>query len=94
MHTGLTLTFQNLDRTRADREVIASELRYVRAAEEAGFDSLWMPEHHFTDYELTPNVPQFLAWAAAQTEKLRLGTMVTVLPLPRRVTRKIRRRSD
>ncbi|MDT0203048.1 LLM class flavin-dependent oxidoreductase [Nocardioides sp. AE5] len=76
----MTLTFQNLDRTRSDREVISSELRYARRAEEVGFDSLWVPEHHFTDYELTPNVPQLLSWVAAQTERLRLGTMVTVLP--------------
>ncbi|WP_264002415.1 LLM class flavin-dependent oxidoreductase [Mycolicibacterium diernhoferi] len=41
---------------------------------------LWMPEHHFTDYMLTPNVPQLLAWIAGQTETLRLGTSVSVLP--------------
>ncbi|MCX6398368.1 MAG: LLM class flavin-dependent oxidoreductase [Propionibacteriales bacterium] len=80
MHTGITLTFQNLDRARSDRDVISSEVRYAQWAEEAGFDSLWVPEHHFTDYELTPNVPQFLAWVAAQTKRLRLGTMVSVLP--------------
>lgn len=80
MHTGMTLTFQNLDRERSDRAVIEAELRLAKRAEAAGFDSLWVPEHHFTDYELTPNVPQFLAWLAAQTTTLRLGTMVTVLP--------------
>jgi alkanesulfonate monooxygenase SsuD/methylene tetrahydromethanopterin reductase-like flavin-dependent oxidoreductase (luciferase family) len=80
MHTGMTLTFQNLDRQRSDREAMASELRYAQRAEELGFDSLWVPEHHFTDYELTPNVLQLHAWVAAQTQHLRLGTMVTVLP--------------
>jgi alkanesulfonate monooxygenase SsuD/methylene tetrahydromethanopterin reductase-like flavin-dependent oxidoreductase (luciferase family) len=80
MHTGMTLTFQNLDGERTDREAMASELQYAKRAEELGFDSLWVPEHHFTDYELTPNVLQLHAWVAAQTQHLRLGTMVTVLP--------------
>jgi alkanesulfonate monooxygenase SsuD/methylene tetrahydromethanopterin reductase-like flavin-dependent oxidoreductase (luciferase family) len=80
MHTGLSLTFQNLDRKRADAEVYRHELRYAAQAEALGFDSVWTPEHHFTDYQLTPNVPQFLAWVAAQTKTLRLGTMVSVLP--------------
>ena len=49
-------------------------------AEDVGFDSVWTPEHHFSDYQLTPNVPQFLAWVAGQTTRVQLGTMVTVLP--------------
>jgi alkanesulfonate monooxygenase SsuD/methylene tetrahydromethanopterin reductase-like flavin-dependent oxidoreductase (luciferase family) len=80
MHTGLSLTFQSLGRGRADAEVYRHELGYAARAEALGFDSVWTPEHHFTDYQLTPNVPQFLAWVAAQTERVRLGTMVTVLP--------------
>lgn len=80
MHTGITLTFQNLDRAREDRDVVRHELGFAARAEEVGFDSLWVPEHHFTNYELTPNVLQLHAWVAAQTERLKLGTMVTVLP--------------
>lgn len=80
MHTGITLTFQNLDRGRSDHAVIQTELEYADRAESAGFDSLWIPEHHFTNYELTPNVPQMLSWIAARTKTLRLGTMVSVLP--------------
>jgi alkanesulfonate monooxygenase SsuD/methylene tetrahydromethanopterin reductase-like flavin-dependent oxidoreductase (luciferase family) len=80
MHTGLTLIFQNLDHARNDGDVYRQELRYAVEAEERGFDSIWSPEHHFTDYELTPNVTQFLSWVAGQTSKIRLGTMVSVLP--------------
>lgn len=80
MHTGLTLIFQNLGRSRADADVYRHELRMALAAERAGFDSLWSPEHHFTNYELTPNVPQLLSWVAGQTSSIRLGTMVSVLP--------------
>lgn len=80
MHTGLTLIFQNLDHERPDADIYRQELRYARQAEERGFDSIWTPEHHFSNYELTPNVPQFLSWVAGQTSKIKLGTMVSVLP--------------
>ena len=80
MHTGLSLIFQNLGHERADAQVYRHELRYAAQAEAAGFDSVWTPEHHFTDYQLTPNVPQFLSWVAGQTSRVRLGTMVSVLP--------------
>jgi alkanesulfonate monooxygenase SsuD/methylene tetrahydromethanopterin reductase-like flavin-dependent oxidoreductase (luciferase family) len=80
MHTGLSLNFQNLDRKRTDAEVYRHELSFATRAEPAGFDSVWTPEHHFTDYQLTPNVPQFLSWVAGLTTRVKLGTMVMVLP--------------
>src|SRR5215207_7550028 len=88
MHTGLSLVFQNLDGHLSDAEVYRHELGLAARAEEVGFDSVWTPEHHFSDYQLTPNVPQFLSWVAGQTTRVKLGTMVTVLPWhdPVRVT--------
>ncbi len=80
MHAGLTLAFQNLDGAMSDAEMFRHELAIAARAEPLGFDSVWTPEHHFSDYQITPNVPQFLAWVAAQTTHVRLGTMVTVLP--------------
>ncbi|MEC9345910.1 MAG: LLM class flavin-dependent oxidoreductase [Pseudomonadota bacterium] len=80
MHVGLGLTFQNLIEGQSDSEVYANELRIAAGAERDGFDSIWTPEHHFTDYMMTPNVTQFLSWVAGQTSRIRLGTMVTVLP--------------
>jgi alkanesulfonate monooxygenase SsuD/methylene tetrahydromethanopterin reductase-like flavin-dependent oxidoreductase (luciferase family) len=64
----------------SDAEMFKHELALAARAETAGFDSVWTPEHHFSDYQLTPNVPQFLAWVAGQTKHVKLGTMVTVLP--------------
>lgn len=80
MHAGLSLIFQNLDGVMSDAEMFQRELALAARAETAGFDSVWTPEHHFSDYQLTPNVPQFLAWIAGQTKRVKLGTMVTVLP--------------
>ena len=80
MHTGLSLIFQNLDGKHSDADIYRHELGLASRAESSGFDSVWTPEHHFSDYQLTPNVPQFLSWVAGRTERVKLGTMVSVLP--------------
>jgi alkanesulfonate monooxygenase SsuD/methylene tetrahydromethanopterin reductase-like flavin-dependent oxidoreductase (luciferase family) len=80
MDVGLGLTFQNLSERVSDREVFRHELSLAARAEDQGFDSIWTPEHHFTGYMMTPNVPQFLSWVAGQTKRIKLGTTVTVLP--------------
>lgn len=80
MHTGLSLVFQNLDGRATDTDMYRFELSLARRAEDSGFDSVWTPEHHFDDYVITPDVPQFLSWVAGQTSTVKLGTMVTVLP--------------
>lgn len=80
MHTGVTLVFQNLDRALSDDIAFAAEKELALGAEAAGFDSVWTPEHHFTSYGMTPDVPQFLSWLAGKTERIKLGTMVQVLP--------------
>lgn len=80
MDVGLGLTFQNLHDQVSDKDVFRHELSLAARAEDQGFDSIWTPEHHFTGYMMTPNVPQFLSWVAGQTKRIKLGTTVTVLP--------------
>jgi alkanesulfonate monooxygenase SsuD/methylene tetrahydromethanopterin reductase-like flavin-dependent oxidoreductase (luciferase family) len=47
-------------------------------AEAAGFDSVWIGEHHFCDYVVS-SPPVLLAAIAARTERVRVGTAVTLL---------------
>ena len=49
-------------------------------AEGLGFDSVWAVEHHFAGYSMSTDPLQFLTWVAARTTRVRLGTMVSVLP--------------
>ena len=80
MHVGMGTFFQNLTPEHSDAEVYAHELGMADSAEPLGFDSVWSAEHHFTDYHMCPNVAQFLTWMAARTRRIRLGSMVIVLP--------------
>src|SRR5437868_4116236 len=80
MDVGSGVIFQNPDRRVTDQEVYRNELRLGDLVEPLGFDSLWGVEHHFTDYTMCPDVLQYLAYFAGRTKKVRLGSMVVVLP--------------
>lgn len=80
MHIGLGLQMANLDRKVSDADVYRLELGFAGRAEDAGFDSVFVSEHHFSDYQLTSQQSMVLSWLAGQTTRLRLGTFVTVLP--------------
>jgi len=80
MHVGMAIIFQGMGEGRTDRNVYRNELRLGDLAEPLGFESIWSVEHHFTDYTMCPDVLQFLAYFAARTERIQLGSMVVVLP--------------
>ncbi len=80
MHVGMATIFQNPRKARPDLEVYRQELKLADLAEPLGFESIWGVEHHFTDYTMCPDVLQFLTYMAGRTERLRLGSMVVVLP--------------
>lgn len=80
VHIGFGPQFANLDGQLSDLEAYRRDLELAARAEEVGFDSVWTSEHHFSDYQLTSQQHMFLSWVAGQTSRVRLGTMVTVLP--------------
>ena len=80
MHVGYAPLFQNPGNALSDAEVYRQELRLAEMAEPLGFDSVWSVEHHFTDYTMCPDVLQFLSYMAGKTQRVKLGSMVVVLP--------------
>jgi natural product biosynthesis luciferase-like monooxygenase protein len=63
-------------------ELYAHWLEQIDAAEDLGFDSFWVTEHHFRYFGgMLPNPQLLLAAAAQRTKRMRLGAAVTILPM-------------
>ena len=63
-----------------DSEGYHEFIKYVVSAEELGFSSVFLVEHHFTGFGQVSASLNLLSYLAARTEKIRLGTAVVVLP--------------
>ncbi len=61
--------------------VYEAELAQMDMAESYGFESVWIAEHHFSDYGLCPVPPVLAAHVAARSRTLRVGMGVSLLPL-------------
>jgi natural product biosynthesis luciferase-like monooxygenase protein len=60
----------------------ARMLEQVCLADQLGYTTVWLTEHHFSPYGGSlPNPAVFGATIAAHTRQIRIGTAVTVLPL-------------
>lgn len=66
--------------SKSQHQVYTETLEQMRLAEELGFDSVWLAEHHFSPYCLCPAILTTAAHVAAQTRRVRIGTAVMVLP--------------
>ena len=82
MDLGVWYDFRNPVPWRIGWQQLYNEtLDQARWAEELGFNSVWLSEHHFTDDGYMPSIPTALAAIAARTERVRLGTAVLLAPL-------------
>ena len=80
MKFGYAATFQNPSSVRSDQDVWQDELDLTDFVIQNGFDSVWATEHHFTDYEMSPNPLQYLSWVVGRSPDIEIGTMVLVIP--------------
>jgi natural product biosynthesis luciferase-like monooxygenase protein len=63
-------------------ELYAHWLEQIDAAEDMGFDSLWVTEHHFRYFGgMMPSPSVLLSAAAQRTRNMRLGAAVSILPM-------------
>lgn len=63
------------------REVWVNSSEYCRFAEKLGYHSAWLLEHHFTRYGMCGSPLTLAAYLLGMTEKLKVGTAVSVIPL-------------
>jgi alkanesulfonate monooxygenase SsuD/methylene tetrahydromethanopterin reductase-like flavin-dependent oxidoreductase (luciferase family) len=80
MDFGLFFLVQRDERW-SEQAVYDSDLEQMLATESLGYHSVWIAEHHFSDYGLCPAPPVLASFVAARTTTLRLGMGVSLLPL-------------
>ena len=79
MKFGLFHSVQLPDPARQN-EYYRDALEQVLWAEQLGYDSVWMTEHHFSRHGIVSASLSVLAYLAGLTSRIRLATAVTVLP--------------
>ena len=79
MKIGLFYLFSDFGNI-PQRQLFDEVLGEIEYGEELGFESVWLPEHHFAIYGMLGN-PLLLAAAVSQrTETMKIGTAIVVMP--------------
>jgi alkanesulfonate monooxygenase SsuD/methylene tetrahydromethanopterin reductase-like flavin-dependent oxidoreductase (luciferase family) len=52
---------------------------YAQAAEAAGFDGVWLAEHHFLTYGLCPSAVTLAGYLLGRTARIEIGTAAAIL---------------
>src|SRR5690606_41658173 len=74
MHVGLATGFAHQGgRSGPDAEFVREEIEHLLLAEELGFESVWMTEHHCSDYSMSNDPMQRPTYHAAKNPTGRLG---------------------
>jgi alkanesulfonate monooxygenase SsuD/methylene tetrahydromethanopterin reductase-like flavin-dependent oxidoreductase (luciferase family) len=74
---------ENRGGSRSWPELVDHTRRVAQLADELGYDSIWLGEHHFDAYgtDQCPNPVMLAADVAARTTRIRLGMAAITLPL-------------
>jgi probable F420-dependent oxidoreductase len=81
-HFGLSVDYRNPPRWGQPWATYYAEMGELAvAAEQLGYDQLWLPEHHFAEDGYAPNPTVLCAALSQRTSRIRLGLAVAVLPL-------------
>lgn len=82
MDLGLVFPFRNPPQWRVPfPEFYAEQLRQIREAEDLGYDTVWLTEHHFAEDGYSPALLPIAATIAGLTSRVRIGTFLLLLPL-------------
>jgi alkanesulfonate monooxygenase SsuD/methylene tetrahydromethanopterin reductase-like flavin-dependent oxidoreductase (luciferase family) len=79
MDAGLMMTFRNPPDPRWNRpwtEVYADQLAQVKEAEDLGFGTVWLSEHHFSEDGYSPGLVPIASAIAATTSRIRIGSCI------------------
>lgn len=81
MNFGLFMPFQNPPRWAWPYpELYREYLEQTVYAEELGYDTIWLTEHHFAEDGWSPSLLPLAAGIATRTQRIRIGTFILILP--------------
>src|SRR6201995_6012057 len=80
MKGGILQFFGWRDRSVPLHSVYETALERFSIMDEAGYDAVWLAEHHFSSFSVCPSVHMMGTMAAARTKRLRIGTAVSLAP--------------
>ncbi|MEC7806859.1 MAG: LLM class flavin-dependent oxidoreductase [Pseudomonadota bacterium] len=80
MDFGIFLLLQS-PTAKSHQEIFSRGTDLAKTADKLGFESVWCAEHHFSTYGYLSRPLMFASHLATQTEKIRVGSAVVVLPL-------------
>ena len=82
MDIGLLFPFRNPPQWRKPfPQFYAEQLRQTQVAEELGYDTIWLTEHHFAEDGYSPSLLPIAGTLSAMTSRVRIGTFLILLPL-------------
>ena len=77
---GLITSQAHPDDNRSEQDRYIDAIELAVEAENLGFDSVWVSEHHFLDDAYLPSVLPMCAAIAAKTSRITIGTAVALAP--------------
>lgn len=81
MEFGIFVLMQQRGYHQTSEQVLRAAVEQTVAADQAGFDTAWYAEHHFSNYGLCPSPLMMVSHMAGLTKRIRLGSAVCVLPM-------------
>jgi alkanesulfonate monooxygenase SsuD/methylene tetrahydromethanopterin reductase-like flavin-dependent oxidoreductase (luciferase family) len=80
MKVGVLQFFGWRDRSVPLPSIYHMALERIVIMDTAGYDAVWLAEHHFSGFSVCPSVHMMGVMAAARTKRLRIGTAVSLAP--------------
>ena len=81
MHFSIQLSAYYPDKSYGGDRVYADMLEQARCADQCGYESVGITEHHLLNILMMPAPLQFAVKIASQTQRIKIITAVSVLPL-------------
>ncbi len=78
MKFGVLQFFSWPERRIPIEKVYRRALERVQVMDKTGYDAVWLAEHHFSSYSVSPSVHLMAGQIAATTTRLRIGTAISL----------------